>query len=88
MEETTSLVDNRAKELILQAAKEIIATEERIAELQVNIKDMKNEIKGEGINVKALNTAIKRYKAYLEGKSSLEEELSESDIYLDVLKGY
>lgn len=82
-----SLVEERAQEIILTAAKEIIATEDSINELKENIKDIKADVKGEGINVKALNTAIRRYKAYLEGKSEVEEDLSESDIYLEVLKG-
>lgn len=82
-----SLVEDRAQQLILTATKEIIEIDNRIADLQGNIKDIKNDIKGEGINVKALNTAIKRYKAYLEGKDGIEQDLSESDIYLEVLKG-
>lgn len=80
-------VEARAQELIKEAVKEIIATEDSIAELKANIKATKIEIKGEGINVKALNTAIRRYKAYLAGKVEEEDALSESDLYLEVLKG-
>ena len=80
-------LEERAQGLIKQAVKEIIATEERIGDLKEEIKDTKKEIKSEGINIKALNTAIKRYKAYLAGKVDEEDALSESDLYLEVLKG-
>lgn len=79
------LVEKRAQELILEATKEIINTEARIKDLQEQIKEVKNDVKGEGINVKALNTALKRYRAYLEGKD-VETDLEESDIYLEVMK--
>lgn len=81
-----SKVEERAQELIVDAAKEVIAIEEKINEHKETIKDIKSEVKSEGINIKALNNAIKRYKAYLEGKNEVENDLDEADIYLEVLK--
>lgn len=79
-------LEKRAQEIILEAGKQIIKYQDAKKEIDEDIKDIKNDVKAEGINVKALNGAIKRYRAHLNGKVDLENDLDEADIYLEVLK--
>lgn len=79
-------LESRAQELIIEASKEILAIEDDIKVKKETIKDIKDNVKSEGLNIKALNNAIKRYRAYLEGKKEVEFDLEESDIYLNVLQ--
>ena len=79
-------LESRAQELIIEASKEILAIEDDIKIKKETIKDIKDNVKSEGLNIKALNNAIKRYRAYLEGKKEVEFDLEESDIYLNVLQ--
>ncbi len=81
-----SLTEKRAQELITEAAKQIMDYEASMVSIKEDIKAVKDAIKGEGINTKALNDAIKRYKAIQAGKQNLESDLSEADLYLEVLK--
>ena len=84
--ESVSLTEKRAQELITEAAKQIMDYEASMVSIKEDIKAVKDAIKGEGINTKALNDAIKRYKAIQAGKQNLESDLSEADLYLEVLK--
>lgn len=77
-------VEERAQELIKSASTEIMVLEDKIAEYKEEIKEIKNDVKNEGILLKALNGAIKRYRAIQEGKSK-ELEITEEDLYLNVL---
>lgn len=79
-------LEKRAQELIKEAATEIIKYEDQIASLREDIKAVRTTAKDEGLNTTALNTAIKRYRAYLAGKKEVETTLVEADIYLEILK--
>jgi hypothetical protein len=50
------------------------------------MKRTKEDLKGEGINIKAFNSAVKRYKALISGKKSTEADLDEADVYLEILQ--
>jgi len=79
-------LEKRAQELIAEAAKQIIDYEASMESIKADIKAVKDEMKSEGINIKALTDAIKRYKAHLAGKADIENDLDEADLYLKVLK--
>lgn len=79
-------LEERAQTLIIDAAKEIISIQDEIDIKNETIKEIRADVKGEGLNIKALNSAIKRYRAYLQGKKEVENDLDEADIYLNVLQ--
>lgn len=81
-----SLLEGRAQELLSNACTEVMRIQDLIEDHKESIKDIKDELKSEGLNVKAFNTALKRYKEILKGKKEEENTLSESDIYLEVFQ--
>lgn len=81
-----SLLEGRAQELLSNACTEVMRIQDLIEDHKESIKDIKDELKSEGLNVKAFNAALKRYKEILKGKKEEENTLSESDIYLEVFQ--
>jgi len=86
MKEVKSLGAQEAKELVKNGISEISPLMDMIAELQADIRDIKKEIKNEGINISAFNLALRRTRKLSEGKNDLESTIEESDIYLESLK--
>lgn len=81
-----SMVEKRAKELITEACQEILRLEGELEDIKQTMKRTKEDLKGEGINIKAFNSAVKRYKALISGKKSTEADLDEADVYLEILQ--
>jgi uncharacterized protein (UPF0335 family) len=84
MKQKTELSQEEAKELLIRSAKEIQALEERMTELKEFKKNIIDGVKSHGLEVKALNQAIKRVRD--KKKNPLMEE--EIDLYMDVIENY
>jgi uncharacterized protein (UPF0335 family) len=84
--EAIDMNDPSAQELLTSMTKDIIAVEDKISNLKEEIADIMKTAKSEGFNPKAVKTAIKRYREYLKGLVDAEVALTESDLYLEVLK--
>jgi len=84
--EIKSLSEVEAKELIKNNISEISCLMDKIDEIRKDIIDIKKELKNKGINVSAFNLALRRSRKLEEGKSDLENIISDSDLYLSAIK--
>ena len=82
---TNGNLEKKAQELIIQCATEVMRLEDQITDIRESLKEVKNDYKAEGLSIKALSGSIKRLRKIQEGKS-MEDELTEEDLYLETLK--
>lgn len=85
MENLGTLTEQRAQEIIIEAAKEIYNIEESIELKKETIKEIKKDIKDEGISMKAFNKAYREFKAIVNANPDELHEMEIADIYRESL---